>query len=128
MNNREEKQTATLQAFARRRIDSWRHGQNPAGRCVFRAGIDWPRVSLPFIAAHAAQKRSKQKHTIASSGNAVVTSGRQKQGCLVEPESAEALTAPIETLYSDAELRMRLTADVCKQYSNLQWNEWRYRL
>lgn len=29
-------------------------------------------------------------------------------GCLVEPENAEALAAGIETLYSDAELRMRL--------------------
>jgi glycosyltransferase involved in cell wall biosynthesis len=29
-------------------------------------------------------------------------------GCLVEPESVEALAAGIETLYSDAELRLRL--------------------
>ena len=34
-----------------------------------------------------------------------------EHGCLVEPESAEALAAAIETLYSDAELRMRLSAD-----------------
>src|SRR5687768_14517061 len=111
MSSREEKQTATsLQAFATatdRFVPRW---SKPAGRCVFRAGIDWPRVSLPFIVAHAAQNRSSQKHTIASSGYAVVTSGRQKHGCLVEPDDAEALAAPLR-LYSDGELRKRLSAD-----------------
>jgi glycosyltransferase involved in cell wall biosynthesis len=33
-----------------------------------------------------------------------------QHGCLVEPESAEALAAAIETLYSDAELRTDLSA------------------
>jgi hypothetical protein len=36
---------------------------------------------------------------------------RAEHGWLVEPESDEALTAAIETLYSDAELRMLLSAD-----------------
>lgn len=34
-----------------------------------------------------------------------------QHGCLVEPESAEDLAAAIDTLYSDAELRMRLSAE-----------------
>jgi glycosyltransferase involved in cell wall biosynthesis len=37
-----------------------------------------------------------------------------EHGCLVEPDNAEALAAAIETLYLNAGLRMRLSADGLK--------------
>ena len=44
-----------------------------------------------------------------------------QHGCLVEPDNAEALAAAIETLYFDAELRMRLGVQkVCRRCSNLR--------